>query len=173
MKKIIFATMVAIAMLVGIQPIFAEQFITPEVSTSDSQCFVLDLPAGATAETLDYTAPWQSTTAITSVSGSFILSGGGSYNTIPCYGCSSLVVTAVKDVGYPADCYVELYWDYNYSSAEKPLAIIDLRDTPVGTVKYLSIPNANISSISDDLVAVLVWASGSLNCRTIIGYTGY
>jgi hypothetical protein len=59
MKKIIFATMVAIAMLVGIQPVFAEQFIVPEVSTSDSQCYVLDLPAGATAEAPEYTAPWQ------------------------------------------------------------------------------------------------------------------
>lgn len=59
MKKIIFATMVAIAMLVGIQPVFAEQFIVPEVSTSDSQCYVLDLPAGATAETPEYAAPWQ------------------------------------------------------------------------------------------------------------------
>ena len=59
MKKFIFATMVAILMLVGIQPAFAEQFIVPEVSTSDSQCFVLDLPAGATAETPEYVAPWQ------------------------------------------------------------------------------------------------------------------
>lgn len=59
MKKIIFATMVAIAMLVGIQSVFAEQFIVPEVSTSDNQCYVLDLPAGATAEAPEYAAPWQ------------------------------------------------------------------------------------------------------------------
>lgn len=59
MKKFVIASMVAIAMLVGIQPVFAEQFIAPEVSTSDSQCFVLDLPAGATAEAPECVAPWQ------------------------------------------------------------------------------------------------------------------
>lgn len=59
MKKFIIASMVAIAMLVGIQPVFAEQFIVPEVSTSDSQCYVLDLPAGATDEAPEYAAPWQ------------------------------------------------------------------------------------------------------------------
>lgn len=59
MKKFIIASMVAIAMLVGVQPVFAAQFIVPEVSASDSQCYVLDLPAGATAEAPKYAAPWQ------------------------------------------------------------------------------------------------------------------
>lgn len=59
MKKFIIASMVAIAMLVEVQPVFAAQFIVPEVSASDSQCYVLDLPIGARAEAPEYTASWQ------------------------------------------------------------------------------------------------------------------
>jgi hypothetical protein len=61
MKKLIFVAIAAIVMLAGIQPVFAEQFTAPEISVSDNQCYVLDVPAGATDEICEYTAPWQET----------------------------------------------------------------------------------------------------------------
>lgn len=113
MKKIIFATMVAIAMFVGIQPVFAGQFTTPEVSTSDNQCYVLDLPAGATAEAPEYAAPWQVPEVKAVESYSYetnILHGELSYVDINTSGASSVTINATKDTGYPTDCFIEGRW---------------------------------------------------------------
>lgn len=59
MKKLIFAAIAVIAMLAGTQSVFAEQFTAPEISVSNNDCCVLDVPGDAAAEICDYQAPWQ------------------------------------------------------------------------------------------------------------------
>jgi hypothetical protein len=162
MKKFVIASMVAIAMLVGIQPVFAEQFIAPEVSTSDSQCFVLDLPAGATAEAPEYAAPWQvpevtEVTATTSFSDCWDFNTylSGAHKTFNVGSCSTITVVVVND----HSSTISVSIDFLESSGTSVLynsEQVDAYDTE--TFTYTSVP----SNVRKVRVGVPFWSKGSV-----------
>lgn len=157
MKRFIIASMVAIAMLVGIQPAFAEQLIAPEVSTSDNQCLVLDLPASATAEAPECVAPWQ-VPEVTEVSSySYVtryLHGAFSYVDIDTSGASYVTITATKDTGYTTDCYIEGNWIGSGASS----VTVDLRGYSPGVANS----SGSQSVHSSTLRVYLYLADGAL-----------